>query len=106
MTDNVEVSGPYPAVTPNADYPAVERGVLECVVHASSPGELGRGHSLIRIRFTPEDRLQCCVVKTFQHPIRLREPPIVPLAERGHTAFRPKLGQAVSWNRIAPGTLE
>ncbi len=29
MTDNVEVSGPYPAVTPNADYPAVERGVLE-----------------------------------------------------------------------------
>ena len=29
MTDNAETSGPYPDVTPNADYPAVERGVLE-----------------------------------------------------------------------------
>ena len=29
MTDNAETSGPYPVVTPNADYPAIERGVLE-----------------------------------------------------------------------------
>ena len=29
MTDNAETSGPYPDVTPNADYPAIERGVLE-----------------------------------------------------------------------------
>ncbi len=29
MTDNAGPSGPYPEVSPNADFPAIERGVLE-----------------------------------------------------------------------------